>query len=154
LTLAEQPDASFDLLAIDAFSSDSIPLHLLTKEAFEVYRRVLKPDGILLVHISNRHIDLNPVVAAEAAAGQWAAALRFDSPPVAALNRGMRPSQWIAMSPDAARLAQLTGMVYDRRPAYYYPDRWIKLKPPRSDDRWTDDYASVLPYVSFLKVIR
>jgi SAM-dependent methyltransferase len=154
LTLADQPAGTFDLLAIDAFSSDSIPMHLLTKEAFAVYRRALKPDGILLVHISNRYIDLNPVVAAEAAAGNWAAALRFDSPPVGAVNQGMRPSQWIAMSPDAGKLAQLTGFVYDKRPAYYYPDRWIKLKPPRSDDRWTDDYASVLPYVSFWKIIR
>ena len=154
LTLAEQSRSSFDLLAIDAFSSDSIPLHLLTKEAFAIYRRALKPNGILLVHISNRYIDLNPVIAAEAAAGKWSAALRFDSPPVGAVNQGMRPSQWIAMSPDPGKLAQLTGFVYDRRPAFYYPDRWVKLKPPRSDDRWTDDYASVLPYVSFWKVIR
>ncbi|WP_239016572.1 fused MFS/spermidine synthase [Sphingorhabdus pulchriflava] len=154
LTLSEQPKGSFDLLAIDAFSSDSIPLHLLTKEAFAVYRRALKPNGILLVHISNRYIDLNPVIAAEAAAGKWAAALRFDSPPVGAVNQGMRPSQWIAMSPDPGKLAQLTGMVYDKRPAFFYPDRWIKLKPPRPDDRWTDDYASVLPYVSFWKIIR
>jgi SAM-dependent methyltransferase len=154
LTLAEQPAGTFDLLAIDAFSSDSIPLHLLTREAFEVYRRALKPNGILLVHISNRYIDLNPVVAAEAEAGNWAAALRFDSPPQGVVNQGMRPSQWIAMSPDAGRLAQLTGFVYDKRPAYYYPDRWIKLKPPRADNRWTDDYASVLPYVSFWKIIR
>lgn len=154
LTLAEQPAGTFDLLAIDAFSSDSIPLHLLTKEAFAVYRRALKPDGILLVHISNRYIDLNPVVAAEAKAGGWAAALRFDSPPQGVVNQGMRPSQWIAMSPDAGKLAQLTGIVYDKRSGYYYPDRWIKLKAPRKDDRWTDDYASVLPYVSFWKIIR
>jgi SAM-dependent methyltransferase len=153
LTLAEQPAGTFDMLAIDAFSSDSIPLHLLTKEAFEVYRRALKPDGLLLVHISNRHFDLNPVIAAEAASGKWFAALRHDSPPEAIINQGMRPSQWIAMSADAGKLARLTGMVYDKRPAYFYPDRWIKLKPPRADDRWTDDYASVLPYLSFWKIL-
>jgi SAM-dependent methyltransferase len=154
LTLAQQPAGKFDLLAIDAFSSDSIPLHLLTKEAFAVYRRVLKPDGILLVHISNRYFDLNPVIAAEAQAGGWAAALRLDSPPQDAVNQGMRPSQWIAMSPDPARLAQLTGAVHQRRAPYYYPDYWTQLRPPRADDRWTDDYASVLPYVSFWKIIR
>jgi hypothetical protein len=60
----------------------------------------------------------------------------------------------VAMSPDPARLAQLTGFVYDKRPKYYYADRWVKLDPPRADDRWTDDYASVLPYVSFWKVLR
>jgi hypothetical protein len=69
-------------------------------------------------------------------------------------NKGMRASQWVAMSPDPARLAQLTGRVYDKRPAYYYPDRWIRLEPPRSDNRWTDDYASVLPYLSFWKILR
>jgi hypothetical protein len=66
----------------------------------------------------------------------------------------MRPSQWIAMSPDPARLAQLTGAVHQRRAPYYYPDYWTQLRPPRADDRWTDDYASVLPYVSFWKIIR
>jgi SAM-dependent methyltransferase len=153
LTLADQPKGKFDVLAIDAFSSDSIPLHLLTKEAFAVYRRALKPDGLLLVHISNRYISLNPVVSAEAKQGDWAAAMRFDNPPENDNNLGMRASQWVAMSPDPARLAQLTGFVYDKRPKYYYADRWVKLEPPRADDRWTDDYASVLPYVSFWKVL-
>ncbi|MGL5839873.1 MAG: fused MFS/spermidine synthase, partial [Sphingorhabdus sp.] len=152
LTLAEQPQGKFDLLAIDAFSSDAIPIHLVTKEAFAVYRRALKPDGLLLVHISNRHIDLNPVISAEAKDGGWAAALRLDSPPEAMINQGMRASQWIAMSPDPAQLAQLTGTVHDHRARYYRPDQWTRLKPPRSDDRWTDDYASVLPYLSFWKV--
>jgi hypothetical protein len=52
----------FDVLALDAFSSDAIPVHLLTQEAVEIYRRHLKPDGILAVHISNRFLDLEPVV--------------------------------------------------------------------------------------------
>jgi SAM-dependent methyltransferase len=154
LTLADQPKGKFDVLAIDAFSSDSIPLHLLTKEAFAVYRRALKPDGLLLVHISNRYISLNPVVSAEAKQGKWAAALRLDSPPTKDVDLGMRASQWVAMSPDPARLAQLTGFVYDKRPKYYYPDRWIKLDAPRADDRWTDDYASVLPYLSLWRMLQ
>ncbi len=54
----------FDLLALDAFSSDAIPAHLLTKEAFEVYLKHLRPDGVIAVHISNRYIDLEPVVRA------------------------------------------------------------------------------------------
>jgi SAM-dependent methyltransferase len=52
----------FDVLAVDAFSSDSIPVHLLTKEAMQVYRKHLNPDGVLAVHISNRYLDLQPVV--------------------------------------------------------------------------------------------
>jgi len=66
LTLERQPPQQLDLLAVDAFSSDSIPVHLLTIEAFELYFRHLKPDGILAVHISNRHLYLEPVVAAAA----------------------------------------------------------------------------------------
>jgi len=66
LTLERQPPQNLDLLAVDAFSSDSIPVHLLTIEAFELYFRHLKADGVLAVHISNRHLYLEPVVAAAA----------------------------------------------------------------------------------------
>jgi SAM-dependent methyltransferase len=62
LVLARQPDQQFDILTIDAFSGDAIPVHLLTREAFQIYWRHLKPDGVLVVHISNRYIDLAPVV--------------------------------------------------------------------------------------------
>ncbi|HEY6945616.1 MAG TPA: fused MFS/spermidine synthase [Candidatus Acidoferrum sp.] len=66
LTLERQPPQQLDLLAVDAFSSDAIPVHLLTIEAFQLYFRHLRPDGILAVHISNRHLYLEPVVAAAA----------------------------------------------------------------------------------------
>ena len=61
----EQPE-NFDVLAVDAFSSDAIPVHLLTREAMDLYFRHLRPDGILAVHISNRHLDLQPVLEGEA----------------------------------------------------------------------------------------
>ena len=63
LSLEREPPQNFDVLAVDAFSSDSIPVHLLTKEAMELYFRHLRPDGILAVHISNRYLDLQPVLA-------------------------------------------------------------------------------------------
>ena len=63
LKLADEPDGSFDVLALDAFSSDAIPLHLLTAEAFELYRRKLAPGGVILMHLSNRYLDLAPMVA-------------------------------------------------------------------------------------------
>jgi SAM-dependent methyltransferase len=62
LSLEREPDQNFDILALDAFSSDAIPVHLLTVEAFRVYLRHLKPGGLLAVHISNRYLDLVPVV--------------------------------------------------------------------------------------------
>ena len=61
-TLEKEPNANYDLLVIDAFNSDAIPIHLLTKEAVELYLKKLKPDGVLMVHISNRHLNLVPVV--------------------------------------------------------------------------------------------
>jgi hypothetical protein len=62
LSLEREPTQNFDLLALDAFSSDAIPVHLLTKEAFAVYERHLKTNGIIAVHISNRYLNLEPVV--------------------------------------------------------------------------------------------
>jgi hypothetical protein len=64
LTMAKEKDASFDLLIIDAFSSDAIPVHMLTKEAVELFLSKLKPDGVVLLHTSNRYLDLNSVLAA------------------------------------------------------------------------------------------
>jgi SAM-dependent methyltransferase len=67
LTLGDVPDGHYDAIVIDAFSSDSIPVHLLTREALALYRRKLAPDGVILFHISNRYLDLAPVIAALAA---------------------------------------------------------------------------------------
>jgi SAM-dependent methyltransferase len=66
LTLGYEPPASYDLLHLDAFTSDAIPTHLMTVEALEQYLRVLKPDGVLLLHISNRHLALEGIAAAAA----------------------------------------------------------------------------------------
>jgi SAM-dependent methyltransferase len=63
LTIAKEPDASFDLFIIDAFTSDAIPVHMLTKEAVELFLRKLKPEGVVVLHTSNRHLDLEGVLA-------------------------------------------------------------------------------------------
>ena len=65
LSLEREAPENFDVLAVDAFSSDSIPVHLLTKEAMQLFFRHLRPGGILAVHISNRYLDLAPVVQGE-----------------------------------------------------------------------------------------
>src|SRR5207302_6272947 len=67
LSLEREAPENFDVLAVDAFSSDSIPVHLLTREAMSLFFRHLKRDGILAVHISNRFLDLQPVLAGETA---------------------------------------------------------------------------------------
>jgi spermidine synthase len=62
LSLEREPDQQYDLFVVDAFSGDAIPVHLLTKQAMELYFRHLKPNGILALHITNTHLDLAPVV--------------------------------------------------------------------------------------------
>jgi hypothetical protein len=93
------------------------------------------------------------VVAAEAKANNWFAALRHDSPTEALTAKGDRPSQWIALSPDADKLAQLTGKVDAVKSKYHDADQWIELTPPGKTRPWTDDYASVLPHLSLWKII-
>ena len=62
LKLEREPAQSFDVLAIDAFSSDAIPVHLITQEAVQIYLRHMKPDGVIAFHVTNRYLDLVPVV--------------------------------------------------------------------------------------------
>ncbi|MEE8531173.1 MAG: fused MFS/spermidine synthase, partial [Hyphomicrobium sp.] len=64
ITIAKEPDSSFDLLLVDAFSSDAVPVHLMTAEALRLYARKLKGSGVLVLHISNRYLDLDPVLEA------------------------------------------------------------------------------------------
>ncbi|HYD16210.1 MAG TPA: fused MFS/spermidine synthase [Hyphomicrobium sp.] len=64
LTFAKEPDESYDLLIVDAFSSDAVPVHLLTAEAIRIYASKLKPEGVGVLHISNRYLDLEQVLAA------------------------------------------------------------------------------------------
>ncbi|HSH94696.1 MAG TPA: fused MFS/spermidine synthase, partial [Roseimicrobium sp.] len=79
LSMESEPSQQFDILALDAFSSDAIPVHLLTREAFALYQRHLKPDGVIVVHVSNRYLDLRPVVTDLAAdAGMKSAIVEYE----------------------------------------------------------------------------
>jgi SAM-dependent methyltransferase len=151
LRLAEQPPGRFDILVIDAFSSDAIPLHLLTAEAFGVYTRALKPDGILLVHISNRFFGLEPVLAAEAKARGWQAAIRMD-PATGGEAGGLTGSNWVALTATPQRMQRLTGGVQPREKAYD-DGVWVPLKGREDFSRWTDDYASTLPILIWKHII-
>jgi SAM-dependent methyltransferase len=133
LSIEAAPSRSFDLLALDAFSSDSVPIHLLTHEAFADYARALQPKGLLLVHISNRFLDLRPVVAAAAAAGGWRAIELADNPP--ADDEAGSLSLWVALSRDPKVLAKLQGM----------GEGWRPLAARAGYGGWSDDYASILP---------
>ncbi|RZI44131.1 hypothetical protein EGT07_01495 [Herbaspirillum sp. HC18] len=128
LSLEREAPQRFDVLAVDAFSGDSVPVHLLTREAFGVYFRHLRPGGILAVHISNRSLDLAPVV--KHATGYYGKqARRVDSKRDETL--GLKGAIWILVS-DAFDDSLLQG---EARPTGRVPD----IRP------WTDDYSSIYP---------
>ncbi len=138
LSLAREPDGHFDFLFIDTYSSDSIPVHMLTREAFALYARKLRPGGLLLAHITNRHLSLEPVVVnAAAAAGLTARVQTFEAEHTAKrdgsdLGRAYS-SQFVAMAPDPANLRFL-----DSNPA------WRRTFPTAGQRPWTDDYADLV----------
>jgi SAM-dependent methyltransferase len=102
LALERREPQQYDVLVLDAFSSDAIPIHLLTAEAFEVYRRHLAPDGVVAVHVSNHYFNLRPIVAGHALRLRWSVAgiaERYSDPELFTVA-----SLWILLSPSAASL--------------------------------------------------
>jgi hypothetical protein len=135
LELAKARPGSLDVLVVDAFSSDAIPLHLLTDEAIGVYLQALSPRGVLIVHISNRYIELEPVLSAVARKRGLTALIRDDNPADRDL---LTPSSWVALSRDPGHVKAI---------ATSQPGApWQRLDPP-APRAWTDDHASILPYV-------
>jgi SAM-dependent methyltransferase len=138
LMLARAPAAAADILAVDAFSSDSVPMHLLTREAFETYDRRLAPGGLLLIHISNRYLNLEPVLAAAAENG-WTARFRKFVASKAERNDNITSSHWVAFSRDPEALERLIA----RTPT----EEWTMLAKRSGFTAWTDDYGSILPII-------
>lgn len=97
LSLEREVDQEFDILVLDAFSGDAIPTHLLTREAFELYRRHITEGGVLAIHISNKHIDLRPVIFSACEALSLRTAYITTSPNAARYETG---SQWVLASVD------------------------------------------------------
>jgi hypothetical protein len=133
LTLADAPDGSYDLIIVDAFTSDAIPIHLLTREAMAVYLRKLSPHGIVVVHVSNRYLELASVVAGIAAAN-------------GAVTRVNDGSDFIENGPEYLFVGTVAAVARDDEDfgplagAYYWPlqtpdpDQWV----------WTDDYSNIV----------
>jgi spermidine synthase len=135
LSLAHEPPQHFDVLAIDAFSGDAIPIHLLTTQAMGVYRRQLGPNGILAFHVSNQYLDLVPVVAALAEAASMQSRV-VETPSNA--SRGEYRATWVLVTNNAAFLAQ---------PRVAAMGRPIPARP--SFRIWTDDYSTLLPILQW-----
>jgi hypothetical protein len=137
-TLEKEPDHSFDVLLIDAFSSDAIPVHLITHEAIEMYFKKLAPDGLLMVHLSNRHLSLGPVVSAAAVALNKEARVRDDDDESYV---GKSSSTWAVL---ANKLPDL-GKLQDEKDAEVPSQlKWQELGNPNGTKEWTDDYSSIV----------
>lgn len=135
LQLRNAPDNGYGLIVLDAFSSDAIPTHLLTKEAVELYLSKLAPGGRILFHVSNKYLDLRPVIADLAMDSNLICfGVIFDSQAQrAAGGIGLDPSSWVAVARRAEELGALTNNPH-----------WQRLEGRARHEVWTDDYSNVL----------
>jgi hypothetical protein len=134
LKLAEADPGVYELIIIDAFSSDAIPIHLLTRQALDLYASRLAVGGILAFHISNNYLDLEPVLAALAAERGWTCLTQRDLElSKSALEAGKAPSQWMLLARRDADVAMVLKTA-----------AWSRV-PPRPGVRpWTDDFHNLL----------
>jgi spermidine synthase len=134
LTIARAPDRSYDLIVLDAFGSDSVPVHLITREAIQLYLSKLRPDGVLLFNISNKYVDLASVLAGEAASLSLVGYQRTDTSVTAEqAGLGKFPSAWLVMAPTPGSLGDIP----------LRPD-WRALEANPRQPVWTDDFSDVL----------
>ncbi|MCB8931926.1 MAG: fused MFS/spermidine synthase [Chthonomonadaceae bacterium] len=133
LSLAREPNGAYGLIVLDAFTSDAIPVHLLTLEAIRMYLAKLEPNGVLAFHISNRYLDLRPVLAAAAADLDLVALFNFDLYiGEDEQSNGIEPSKWVVMARSPADLLSLPSS-----------GGWEDLAPTGME-AWSDDFSNLL----------
>jgi len=143
LKLRDAPDGKYGLIVLDAFSGDTIPMHLVTREALALYLRKLAPGGVLAFHISNLYLQLSPTLAALA---DDAHLVDFTEDDTAVsqqeIDDGKFPSKWVVMARSEADVAALSQDVSS-------PARWVRVQA-RPDARvWTDDYSNLLSIIKW-----
>jgi hypothetical protein len=130
ISLKNTPNRHYGMLVLDAFGADAIPIHLLTREAIQLYLAKLADHGILLFHVSNRYLDLRKVLGNVASDASLVALVETDTTEIQA---GKLPSRWIVMARSKEDLGALA-----------IDPRWIPLKGDPSVSVWTDDFSSIL----------
>ncbi|HEY8599524.1 MAG TPA: fused MFS/spermidine synthase [Thermomicrobiales bacterium] len=137
LSLAGAPDGGYDLLMLDAYSSDTVPVHLLTREALALYLTKLAPDGVLAFHISNQYLDLKPVIA-RLADDVGLVCLAQDDLALSAEEAaaGKSASQWVVMARRSTDLERLGSN-----------GRWTPLVAQPGTALWTDSFSSILELI-------
>jgi spermidine synthase len=138
LALARATQERYDLIVLDAFSSDAIPVHLLTREALELYLSRLSPGGVMAFHISNRHLALGPVLAGVSRSIGLTAIEQVHAVTASEGSAGQSTSDWVLVS---------------RRPADLEPlnssGNWTTLIGPSAPLPWTDDFSNILTALKF-----
>jgi hypothetical protein len=134
LSLQTAPDHSYGIIILDAFSGDSIPVHLLTREALRLYLTKLTPNGILVFHISNIYLDLQPVVGPLAGDAGLIGLIETDTNiSDAQTKNGVLASTWVVIGRSSSDLGKLAG-----------DSRWRPLLSRPGSKVWTDDFSSVI----------
>jgi hypothetical protein len=138
LKLADAVNSTFDLIVVDAFSSDAIPVHLLTREALTLYRQKLNAGGVLAFHISNRFLDLRPVLVALANDASLTGIVGAQTPGARQRERLYDASRWVELAKDPGRLE----LILQR-------EGWEPLGKASTARLWTDDYSDVLAAINW-----
>jgi hypothetical protein len=131
LTFAKEPNGTYDVIIVDAYSSDAIPIHLATEEAMEIYKEKLAPQGAVVMHVSNRHLELESVVVGIAEANDL--------------------KSWVYSEDtgrDAEYIFSTTVVVSAREEAdvgkLASSDKWTLTEAEESQRVWTDDYSNIV----------
>ena len=131
LSLADAPDAEYGIIVADAFSSDAIPVHLMTREAVDLYFDKLQSDGVLLMHISNRHLEIEPVLGNVAQDAGLVCRAQYDQENES--TPGKFISHWVMMSREEGDLGSMADDA-----------RWSSCETNPDSPVWTDDYSNLL----------
>jgi SAM-dependent methyltransferase len=133
LSIEKTPDDEFEVLMLDAFSSDSIPAHLVSREAVRLYLKKLKPDGLILFHVSNRYMDVESLASAVALDAGLKGLVRYDDDEEA---RGKTSSDYVVVARHSEDLGELNES-----------ENWTEIERPAKVQPWTDDYSNMMAIV-------
>src|SRR5262249_57891502 len=133
LSLKEAPDGAYAVMILDAYSSDAVPVHLLTREALDLYLAKLAPTGVLAFHVSNTNLDLEPILAGLARRAHLTCLVQDEGSLSSADTAGGKyESTWVVMARDHAHLGELAN-----------DPPWKQARQIPDQRVWTDDYSSV-----------
>jgi hypothetical protein len=131
LTFAKEPDGIYDLIIVDAYSSDAIPIHLATEEAMAIYKAKLAPQGAVVMHVSNRHLELASVIVGIADANDMKSWVYDEDS--GRDNEYIYPTNVVVSAREEADVGALAS-----------DDKWELTEPTEGEWVWTDDYSNVL----------